>query len=104
VVAKAVNQGQHAWGVLCCGSGIGMAMAANRFPGVRAVVGNDLYAVTMSRRHNDANVLCLGGKVVTPDVAQELLKVFLNTPFEGGRHQERVKQIDTLSQGDPQPC
>lgn len=103
-VAKAVQKGDCLQGILCCGSGIGMAMTANRFPGVRAVVCQDPHTAMMSRRHNDANVICFGGRVIAPEYAQELLEIFLNTPFEGGRHQRRVDKINTANQGEQIQC
>jgi ribose 5-phosphate isomerase B len=71
-----------------------MSMVANRFRGVRAALCNDLYTARMSRLHNDANVLCLGSRVVGPGLALEIVKTFIETPFEGGRHQRRVEMID----------
>lgn len=103
-VAKAVQGGEYLQGILCCGSGVGMAITANRFPGVRAVVANDIYTAAMSRRHNDANIICFGGRMIAPELAQELLDVFLNTPFEGGRHQRRVEKMDALQLGDQIQC
>jgi len=81
-------------GVLVCGTGIGMAMAANRHPGVRAALCHDLFTAEMARRHNDANVLCLGARVLAPGDAVQITDVFLATPFEGGRHQRRVAKIE----------
>ena len=80
-------------GVLICGSGIGMSIAANRHRGVRAALCHDTHAAEMARKHNDANVLCLGARVVTPEQAQHILKKFLNTEFEGGRHATRVGKL-----------
>jgi ribose 5-phosphate isomerase B len=92
-LAKKIEKGDAARGILVCGTGVGMCMAANRHPGVRAAVLTDIYSAKMSRSHNDSNVLCLGARVVTVELAQELLKVWLDTPFEGGRHSARVKKI-----------
>jgi ribose 5-phosphate isomerase B len=103
-VAKAVQRGEYLQGVICCGSGVGVAITANRFPGVRAVVAPDTYTAAMSRRHNDANVICFGGRVVAVEYAQEMLEVFMNTPFEGGRHQRRVNKMDAIQQGDQVQC
>lgn len=83
-------------GVLCCGSGIGIAISANRFPWIRAVVAHDHYSAVMSRRHNDANVICLGGRVIAPELADDLLEAWLSTPFEGERHQKRVDMMGDL--------
>ena len=80
--------------VLVCGSGVGMSMAANRFKGIRAVLCTDLYLARFSRLHNDSNVLCLPGRLMGKGLAEEVLKVWLETPFEGGRHQKRVEKLD----------
>ncbi len=93
-VAAAVASGQAERGILICGTGIGMSMTANRHPGVRAALCHDAYTAEMARRHNDANVLCLGARVVGDGVAEQVVKVFLETPFEGGRHQRRVDLIE----------
>ena len=92
-VARAVAEG-GALGLLVCGTGIGMSMAANRHPGVRAAVCGDVFSASMSRRHNDANVLCIGSRVVGPGLAAEILHAFLDAGFEGGRHERRVAKID----------
>jgi ribose 5-phosphate isomerase B len=91
-------------GVLCCGSGIGVCISANRVPWVRAVEAHDHNTVVMSRRHNDSNVLCLGGRVIAPELATNLLDTWLDTAFDGGRHQKRVDMMTKLSvdsQGEP---
>ncbi|MEK6608230.1 MAG: ribose 5-phosphate isomerase B [Myxococcota bacterium] len=93
-VARAVARGEADRGLLCCGSGIGMAIAANKVAGVRAAVVSDPYSARMSRAHNDANVLCLGGRVVGGELAKDCLRAFLETPFEGGRHARRVAKLD----------
>lgn len=104
-VAQAVASGQGATqGIICCGSGVGVAISANRFPKVRAVVCTDIYTAEMSRRHNDANVICFGGRVTAPEYATVILEVFLNTPFEGGRHQRRVDKMSHLLQGEQIQC
>lgn len=103
-VAQAVQSGEYVQGVLLCGSGVGVAITANRFSGVRAVVARDLHTAAMSRHHNDANVLCMGGRVLAPEYALEILDVFLNTPFDGGRHQRRVDKMDAVAQGDQVQC
>ncbi|MGD8366679.1 MAG: ribose 5-phosphate isomerase B [Desulfobacterales bacterium] len=89
-VAAAVSQGRYRRGILLCGTGLGMSMVANRFPGVRAALCNDLFSAAMARRHNDANVLVLGGRVLGDVLAMEIVQTWLNTPFEGGRHQKRL--------------
>ncbi len=83
--------------ILCCGSGIGISIAANRFAGVRAVLASDVTAAKLSRLHNDANVLCMGGRMIAPELAFEIIDTWLETPFEGGRHESRVTQLDTLT-------
>lgn len=95
-VAQAVAGGQAERGVLVCGSGIGVSIAANRIPGVRAALVNEPLSARLSREHNDANVVCMGARLVGPDMAREILRVFLETPFAGGRHQARVEQIDSV--------
>jgi ribose 5-phosphate isomerase B len=92
-VAKAVSSGKGL-GLLVCGTGLGMSMAANRHRGVRSAVCGDVYSAQMARRHNDANVLCIGSRIVGPGLAGEILKAFLSEGFEGGRHQRRVDKID----------
>jgi ribose 5-phosphate isomerase B len=89
------SEGVPVLGILCCGSGIGICISANRFPWIRAVVATDHYTAVMSRRHNDTNVLCLGGRVIAPELAFDILDAWLATPFDGGRHQTRV---DLMSQ------
>ncbi|MBX6377605.1 MAG: ribose 5-phosphate isomerase B [Clostridia bacterium] len=98
LVAEAVARGDCDRGVLVCGSGIGMAIAANKVPGVRAAVCNDPYSARLTRQDNDANVLALGGRVVGPGMAREILEVWLNTPFAGGRHARRVEKIRALEE------
>ena len=82
--------------VLICGTGIGISMAANKVKGIRAALCTDAYMAKYTRLHNDANVLCLGGRVIGPGVAEEIVDIFLNTEFEGGRHQRRVDLISEL--------
>jgi ribose 5-phosphate isomerase B len=93
-VASGVASGKYRFGVLVCGTGLGVSMAANRHKGVRAAVCTDSYAARMARQHNDANVLCLGARIVGPGVAEDVLKAFLDAAFEGGRHAKRVAKID----------
>ncbi len=92
-VAREVASGAVPRGVLLCGSGVGMSIVANKVDGVRAALCHDHYTAKMSRMHNDANVLCVGARVVGDDVALDLLTTWLATPFEGGRHQRRVDKI-----------
>jgi ribose 5-phosphate isomerase B len=93
-VAEAVSQGKAERGLLVCGSGQGMAMTANRYPRVRAAVAVDEEMARLSREHNDANVLALGGRLIDHDRAESILKTWLETPFAGGRHEGRVKKIE----------
>jgi ribose 5-phosphate isomerase B len=93
-VARAVSQGKIPRGILICGTGIGMAITANRFPRVRAAVCNDLFSAKMARAHNDANILALGGRILGPGLALEILDIFLNTPFEKGRHLRRIRKLE----------
>lgn len=95
-VAQAVSRGEYARGILICGSGLGMSMAANRHRGVRAALCHNIYSARLSRLHNDANILAMGERVLGEGLALEILDVFLDTAFEGGRHQRRVEQIDAL--------
>jgi ribose 5-phosphate isomerase B len=97
-VAAAVAAGEADRGVLVCGTGIGMCMAANRHPGVRAADCFTPYIAEMARRHNDANVLCLGARVLSADEALAIVEVWLTTPFEAGRHAQRVALIDQPSE------
>lgn len=95
-VARQVSRGDVAQGILICGTGMGMAMTANKFNGVRAVTAFDEYTARMSREHNDANVLCLGGRTIKPEIAKGLLKIFLETPFTEGRHVRRLEKISQI--------
>lgn len=99
-VAHGVANGEGECGILCCGTGIGMSMAANKVKGVRAAVCSDPYSVEMTRRHNNANVLCMGGRVIDKQKAVELAKIFLSTEFEGGRHQRRIDEIASIERGE----
>jgi len=94
LLAAAVADGRVERGVLICGTGLGMSMAANRHPGVRAALCHDAYTAEMARRHNDANVLCMGARAIGPGVAEQVVKVFVETPFDGDRHQRRVAKIE----------
>lgn len=96
LVAREVSQGKATRGILICGTGIGMAITANKFKGVRASVVGDVYSARMTREHNDLNVLCLGARVIGPGVAVEIVDSFLTTPFAGGRHSARVDKIKAI--------
>jgi ribose 5-phosphate isomerase B len=93
-LAEGVIRGDAVQGILICGTGLGMSMSANRHAGIRAALCHDAYTASMARRHNDANVLCLGARVLGVGVAEQVVRVFLSTPFEGGRHQRRVDKIE----------
>lgn len=95
-VAEAVRDGRCERGVLVCATGIGMAVCANKVRGVRAGACNDLYTARFSRLHNDLNVLCLGERVIGPGLALEIVRVWLETSFEGGRHQRRLNLIRAM--------
>jgi ribose 5-phosphate isomerase B len=95
-VAEKVSTGRLERGILICGTGIGMSIAANKFRGVRAALVNDLYSSRFSREHTDANILVMGGRVVGKDVAKEIVRIWLETPFAGGRHQRRLEKIEEL--------
>jgi ribose 5-phosphate isomerase B len=98
-VARAVVKGEAERGIIVCGTGIGMAMAANRVRGCRAAPCVVEYAAEMARAHNDANVLTLGARILTPQIADRIVDVFLATDFEGGRHERRRKMMDTEVDG-----
>jgi ribose 5-phosphate isomerase B len=93
-VASGVAEGRFQFGILVCGTGLGMSMSANRHRGVRAAVCTDSYCARMARQHNDANVLCLGSRVVGLGLAEDILQAFCQTKFEGGRHAARVAKIE----------
>ena len=92
-VAEAVAAGEYERGILLCSTGIGISIAANKVNGIRAAVCSELYSAEMMRRHNNANILCMGGKVVGVDLAYKITDLFLDTEFQGGRHQRRIDKI-----------
>jgi ribose 5-phosphate isomerase B len=96
LVAEKVSRGEFQKGILICGTGIGMSIVANKFPGIRAALANDLYSSRCSREHNDANILIIGGRIVGKELAKEIVKVWLETPFAGGRHKRRLEKIEAL--------
>ncbi len=95
-VAKAVSDDEDLNGIVICGTGIGMSIVVNRFPKVRGTLCSDLYTAKLCRQHNDSNVLILGGRVVGKGLAYEIVKTWLETPFEGGRHSLRLEKIDHI--------
>ncbi|MGH8898280.1 MAG: ribose 5-phosphate isomerase B [Egibacteraceae bacterium] len=97
-VGRAVAEGGADRGIVLGGSGQGEQIAANKVPGVRAALCNDLYTARLSRAHNDANVLSIGGRIVAPGLADEIVALWLSTPFEGGRHARRVEQITAIEE------
>lgn len=99
-VAHAVADGEFEKGILCCGTGIGISIAANKVKGIRAAVCTNAFCAEMTRRHNNANILCMGGRVINEEQAVELTKIYLNTPFEGGRHERRIGQITQIENGE----
>jgi ribose 5-phosphate isomerase B len=96
LVAERISKGELEKGILVCGTGIGMSIVANKFPKVRAALANDLYSSRFSREHTDANILVMGGWIVGKDLAKEILRVWLETPFAGGRHKRRLEKIEAL--------
>jgi RpiB/LacA/LacB family sugar-phosphate isomerase len=95
-VAQAVRTGRADRGILICGTGIGMSIAANKVPGIRAALATSAEMARLGRAHNDANVITLGGRTTAPDQAREIVRLFLSTAFDGGRHQIRVAKIAQL--------
>lgn len=103
-LCQALLEGRGERGILLCGTGLGMSMAANRFSGVRAALCHDEFGARLSRQHNDANVLVLGGRVTGQAVARGIVDVWLTEPFEGGRHQRRLEKLDRVATTrNPQP-
>lgn len=97
--AQAVLSGQSDRAILICGTGIGMSIAANKFPGIRAALCHDCFSAEATRAHNDSNVLCIGARVIGSSLAESIIKIWLSTEFSGGRHQRRVDKIKDLEQG-----
>ncbi len=95
-VAKSVSDDENLNGIVICGTGIGMSIVVNRFPKVRGTLCSDVYTAKLGREHNDSNVLILGGRVVGKGLAYEIVKTWLATPFEGGRHSKRLEKIDNI--------
>lgn len=95
-VCRAIQSGECEKGILICGTGIGMSMCANKCKGIRAAVCGDHFSAEFTRRHNDANVLCMGARTIGPGVALQIADIFLTTEFEGGRHEKRVSMMMDL--------
>ncbi len=95
-VGRAVASGEADNGIAICGSGIGISMAANKVPGVRAGLVDSVWGATMTKKHNNANVLCMGGRVVSEELAFEMIEAWMNTEFEGGKHLRRIYDIEDL--------
>jgi ribose 5-phosphate isomerase B len=95
-VSSMVSNGNFKRGILMCGTGIGMSMVANKFPHIRAALCTEPFSAEMSRRHNDSNILVMGGRMLGETLALEIVRVWLETPFDGGRHQARLNQFDTV--------
>ena len=98
-VARSVAEGKCEKGILICGTGIGMSLAANKVKGIRAAVCSDHFSAKYTRLHNDANILCMGQRVIGVGTALELCDLFLDTPYEGGRHAARVQKITDIEEG-----
>ena len=98
--ANAVASGECERGILCCGTGIGISMAANKVKGIRCACCSDCYSAKMTRLHNDANMLAMGARVVGEDLGTMIAEIFLTTEFEGGRHQRRIDQIMAIEKGE----
>ncbi len=97
--ARYVAEGKADFGILICSTGLGISMAANKVKGIRAAVCTNEFCAEMTRRHNNANILCMGGKVIDRETALKLVDIFLNTGFDGGRHQRRIDQIAQIEEG-----
>ncbi|MBR5586547.1 MAG: ribose 5-phosphate isomerase B [Clostridia bacterium] len=100
VVCKSIVSGECEKGILLCGTGIGISIAANKIKGIRAAVCNEVYCAKMAKCHNNANVITLGGRVVGEDVALEIVSAWLDSEFMGGRHQQRIDKITNLEKGE----
>lgn len=97
--ARCVASGGADYGILMCSTGIGISMAANKVKGIRAAVCTNAHCAEMTRRHNNANILCMGGQVVDKETALQLVDIFLSTAFDGGRHARRIAQIAQIEEG-----
>jgi len=99
-IAQAVIKNTDSRGIVICGTGIGMSIVVNRFPGIRGTLCSDLYTAKLCREHNDSNILIMGGRVVGHGLAREIVKVWLSTPFDGGRHQKRLDKISQFDESN----
>ncbi len=99
-LCQAIQRGECDKGIIICGTGIGISMAANKMKGIRAALCHDSFSAEYTRRHNDSNIIAFGARVIGPGLALQLLDIFLNTPFEGGRHAVRVEKMMALEQLD----
>jgi len=97
-VSRSVARKEYDCGILICGTGLGMSMVANRFAGIRAALCNDIFSAKMSRQHNNANILVMGGRIIGDVLAKEIVQTFLETPFDAGRHADRLKIFDHLGE------
>jgi len=95
-LAHAVVEQKVERGIVICGTGIGMSIVVNRFPGIRGTLCSDVYTAKMCREHNDSNILIMGGRVISKDLALEIVQIWLKTEFEGGRHQRRIDKINEI--------
>jgi ribose 5-phosphate isomerase B len=96
LVAEKISKGNLKKGILICGTGVGMSITANKFRGVRAALVNDLFSARFCREHTDANILVIGGRIVGKELAKEIIRIWMETPFTGGRHQRRLEKIEAL--------
>ncbi len=97
-VAGAVQSGEYAFGILICGTGIGMSIAANKYPGIRAALCSETFSARCAREHNNANILTMGSRVIGAGLARDIVEAFLHSGFEGGRHENRIIKISRLEQ------
>lgn len=95
-VAKRVASGEFERGILLCGTGLGMCITANKIPGIRAATVHDTFSAEATRAHNDCNILTMGGRVIEPALAEKIVRIWLETPYEGGRHARRLEKIEAL--------
>lgn len=99
--ARAVADGRCDRGIILCGTGVGVSIAANKVDGIRCCCCSDCYSAKMSRAHNDANMLAMGGRVIAPETAEMITRIWMETPFEGGRHQRRIDMFPLIEKGQP---